>query len=125
MLKSFTNSVLRGLGRRSQRLRDWRRDPRFRMDVDGDLGGVACTVEDLSLGGARVAVPAGLAPAVGEVVSLSFTVKGLGHRLDARVRRVTQAATLMQVGLEFTDGQDDAIDLLGDSLDDLRAAAAG
>ena len=103
---------------------DWRRDPRYSIEVDAELNGAQCSIEDISVGGARVAIQRALAPEVGDSVRIAFTLAGCGHSLSGVVRRVSEDGLTSQIGIAFAGEQHEAIELLASSLDDFGAAQA-
>ncbi len=103
---------------------DWRRDPRYRVEVDAELNGARCSIEDISIGGARVAIQRSVAPEIGDPVRILFTLAGLGHSLSGVVLRASHDGLNSQIGVAFAGEQRDAIDLLASSLGDLGAAEA-
>lgn len=122
ILNRITDSMRRPFRRRA--FRDWRRDPRYRVELDAELDGAQCDLEDLSIGGARVMVRQGLAPKVGDPVRLTFTLGGCGHSIGGVVLRASNNGLSSQLGIAFAGDQQEAIDLLAASLTDLDAAQA-
>lgn len=109
---------------RRRQFNDWRRDPRYRVELEGELDGAPCNLEDISIGGARVVLRQGSAPKIGDPVRLVFTLGSCGHSIGGVVLRANHNGLSSQLGIAFAGDQQDAIDLLASSLTDLDAAQA-
>jgi hypothetical protein len=95
------------------------------VELDAELDGEQCSLEDISIGGARVVIQKDGAPRLGEPVRLVFTLGGCGHSIGGVVLRANDNGFLSQLGIAFAGDQSDAIDLLASSLTDLDVARAG
>ena len=122
ILNRITDSLRRPFQRRA--FRDWRRDPRYRVELVAELDGEQCSLEDISIGGARVVVQKGSAPGIGDPVRLVFTLGGCGHSIGGVVLRATENGFQSYLGIAFAGDQSEAIDLLASSLTDLDVARA-
>ena len=118
------DSVLHALRIRRRRFLDSRRDARLRVEIDAELNGVLCRLEDISVGGARVSLQAAAAPVVGDAVRLVFTLASCGHSLDGAVRHASNDGLLVHLGIIFTEDQVEAIELLASSIGGLEGAQA-
>lgn len=122
ILNRISDSIRRPFRRRP--FNDWRRDPRYRVELEAELDGVECSLEDISVGGARVVIRQGAAPKIGDPVRLVFTLGGCGHSIGGVVLRANHNGLSSQLGIAFAGDQQEAIDLLASSLTDLDAAQA-
>ena len=115
---------MRSLGLRRRGFRDWRRDLRVRVEIEAELNDTQCSLEDISIGGARIAMQRASAPRLGDPVQLTFTLSERGHSLYGVVIRSGDDGLQSAIGVAFAGGQPEAMDLLAAAIHDLTTTAA-
>ena len=123
MIRHVSNSALRRLGVR-RGFSDWRRDRRVRVEMPAEISGAPCSLEDISISGARLALQKAAAPAIGDPVRLSFTLAGSVCSVQGVVIRSSDDGLMSQIGLAFAGEQPDAIESLGQAINDWLVAAS-
>ncbi len=93
------------------------------MNLEATVDGYPCRVLDLSLGGARLIAEMPTPPSIGSEVELEIGLASGPTHLRAYVRRALERGYAARMGVEFAEGQEDAITQLALALLHTNVAA--